>query len=86
MVRRMRTLSCFSILATNPKQAQLIATFHTDFLLRDTLHKYQIYFAEKDETLGTDAYRLDNVKGVRNVDNVYDKYHAGTYGGVPCLP
>ncbi|MGJ8725602.1 MAG: AAA family ATPase [Roseibacillus sp.] len=84
MVRRI--LELFFNPATNPKQAQLIATFHTDFLLRDTLHKYQIYFAEKDETLGTDAYRLDNLKGVRNVDNVYDKYHAGTYGGIPCLP
>ena len=84
MVRRI--IELFFNPATNPKQAQLIATFHTDFLLRDTLHKYQIYFAEKDETLGTDAYRLDSIKGVRNIDNIYDKYHTGAYGGVPCLP
>ena len=84
MVRRIVEL--FFNPATNPKQAQLIATFHTDFLLRDTFHKYQIYFAEKDENLSTDAYRLDSIKGVRNVDNIYDKYHAGTYGGIPCLP
>lgn len=70
---------------TNPNKAQLIATFHTDFLLRDTLHKYQIYLVEKDETLNSQAYRLDGVRGVRNVDNLYEKYHAGAYGGVPSL-
>lgn len=84
MVRRIVEL--FFNPATNPKQAQLIATFHTDFLLRDTFHKYQIYFAEKNGDLETEAYRLDSIKGVRNVDNIYDKYHAGTYGGIPCLP
>jgi len=84
MVRRIVEL--FFNPATNPKKAQLIATFHTDFLLRDTFHKYQIYFAEKNEQLETEAYRLDSIKGVRNVDNIYDKYHAGTYGAIPCLP
>jgi hypothetical protein len=84
MVRRI--IELFFNPATNPKQAQLIATFHTDFLLRDTLHKYQIYFAEKGEDLVTDVYRLDSIKGVRNIDNIYDKYHAGAYGGIPCLP
>ena len=83
MVRRI--IELFFNPATNPKQAQLIATFHTDFLLRDTLHKYQIYFAEKGEDLVTDVYRLDSIKGVRNIDNIYDKYHAGAYGGIPCL-
>lgn len=72
--------------ATNPKNAQLIATFHTDFLLRDTLHKYQVYLVEKDAELNSTAYRLDSLKGVRNVDNLYEKYHAGAYGGVPALP
>ena len=72
--------------ATNPKNAQLIATFHTDFLLRDTLHKYQIYLVEKDDNLQSNAYRLDSVRGVRNVDNLHEKYHAGAFGGVPSLP
>lgn len=70
---------------TNPNGAQLIATFHTDYLLRDTLHKYQIYLVEKDDTLNSTAFRLDSVKGVRNVDNLYEKYHAGAYGGIPAL-
>ena len=84
MVRRI--IELFFNPATNPKQAQLIATFHTDFLLRDTLHKYQIYFAEKNDQLETEVYRLDSIKGVRNIDNIYDKYHAGAYGAIPCLP
>jgi hypothetical protein len=84
MVRRI--IELFFNPATNPKQAQLIATFHIDFLLRDTLHKYQIYFAEKNDQLETEVYRLDSIKGVRNIDNIYDKYHAGAYGAIPCLP
>lgn len=72
--------------ATNPKGAQLIATFHSDYLLRDKLHKYQIYLVEKDDDLTSTAYRLDSVRGVRNVDNLYEKYHAGAYGGIPALP
>jgi len=77
--------------ATNPKQAQLIATFHTDYLLKDTLNKYQTYLVEKDKTLNSVAYRLDSIrqakggKAPRNVDNLYDKYHAGAYGGIPDL-
>ena len=72
--------------ASNPNKAQLIATFHTDFLLRDTLHKYQIYLVENDENLHSNAYRLDSMRGVRNVDNLYEKYHAGAFGGIPALP
>ncbi|MCH7225662.1 ATP/GTP-binding protein [Haloferula sp. A504] len=75
--------------ATNPKDAQLIATFHTDFLLRDTLHKYQVYLVEKGDDLVSRAYRLDSFrkakggKAPRNVENLFEKYHAGSYGGVP---
>ncbi|MCG8526791.1 MAG: ATP-binding protein, partial [Opitutales bacterium] len=71
--------------STNPYGAQLIANFHTDFLLNSTFEKYQIVLAEKDpETQSTDAWRLDKVKGIaRNANNHYAKYHAGAYGGVP---
>ena len=73
--------------ATNPKGAQLIANFHTDYLLQSTLEKYQIVFTEKNpETQSTEAWRLDKVKGVaRNANNHYAKYHAGAYGGIPNL-
>jgi AAA15 family ATPase/GTPase len=72
---------------TNPKGAQLIANFHTDYLLQSTLEKYQIVFTEKNpETQSTEAWRLDKVKGVaRNANNHYAKYHAGAYGGIPNL-
>jgi len=71
---------------SNPRGAQLIATFHTDYLLRDKLHKYQVYLVEKDRSLTSQAYRLDSIKGVRNVDNLFEKYHAGAYGAIPQLP
>lgn len=72
---------------TNPKGAQLIANFHTDYLLQSTLEKYQIVFTEKNpDTQSTEAWRLDKVKGVaRNANNHYAKYHAGAYGGIPNL-
>jgi predicted ATPase len=71
----------------NPKGAQLIANFHTDYLLQSTLEKYQIVLTEKNpDTLSTEAWRLDQVKGAaRNANNHYAKYHAGVYGGIPNL-
>lgn len=69
----------------NPQRAQLIANFHTDYLLQDTLEKYQILLTEKNpETLSSEAWRLDEVK-TRNDANHYAKYHAGAYGGIPNL-
>jgi AAA15 family ATPase/GTPase len=72
---------------SNPKGAQLIASFHTDYLLQSTLEKYQIVLTEKNpDTLSTEAWRLDQVKGAaRNTNNHYAKYHAGAYGGIPNL-
>jgi AAA15 family ATPase/GTPase len=71
----------------NPKHAQLIANFHSDYLLQETLEKYQIVLTEKNpETLSSEAWRLDEVKGApRNEANHYAKYHAGAYGGIPNL-
>jgi hypothetical protein len=69
----------------NPRHAQLIANFHSDYLLQETLEKYQIVLTEKNPvTLSSEAWRLDEVKGAaRNDANHYAKYHAGAYGGVP---
>ena len=71
----------------NPRHAQLIANFHSDYLLQETLEKYQIVLTEKNaETLSSEAWRLDEVKGAaRNDANHYAKYHAGAYGGIPNL-
>lgn len=66
----------------NPKGAQLIFSCHSDYILTQ-LEKYQVQLVDKDDEGVSTTYRLDDVKGVRNVDNLYAKYHAGAYGGVP---
>jgi hypothetical protein len=40
---------------------------------------------EKDKNCQSEAWRLDEVKGVRSDDNLYAKYMAGAYGAVPEL-
>ena len=66
----------------NPKNAQLICTTHMPTLMGD-LSKSQIFLVEKDLECESEAYRLDEVEGVRNDDNFFKKYLAGAYGGVP---
>lgn len=66
----------------NSKGAQLIFSCHADYVLSQ-LEKYQIQLVDKDEEGVSTTYRLDTVQGVRNVDNHYAKYHAGSYGGIP---
>lgn len=67
---------------TNPHHAQLLFSTHSHEIL-NTLMKEQILLVEKDENLNTDAFRLDEVEGVRSDDNFYAKYMAGAYGAVP---
>lgn len=67
---------------SNPHGAQLLFTTHSHEIL-NTLMKEQIILVEKDKSLNTDAYRLDEVEGVRTDDNFYAKYMAGAYGAVP---
>jgi uncharacterized protein len=66
----------------NPNGAQLVFSCHSDYIISQ-LEKYQIQLVDKDDEGVSHTYRLDGVKGVRNVDNHYAKYHAGAYGGVP---
>lgn len=66
----------------NEKGAQLIFSCHADYVLTH-LEKYQVQLVNKDQDGVSTTYRLDEVKGVRNVDNLYAKYHTGSYGGVP---
>ena len=68
----------------NEKGAQLLFTCHADYVLTQ-LEKYQIQLVEKDADGVSSTYRLDEIKGVRNVDNHYAKYHAGAYGGIPAF-
>lgn len=69
---------------TNPKNAQLLFSTHSHRVL-SKLDKYQIILTEKNEKGGSEAWRLDDVSGVRADDNFFSKYIAGAYGAVPKL-
>lgn len=69
---------------TNPHNAQILFTCHSMEVL-SLLHKGQVVLVEKDANGESDAWRLDDVKGVRADDNLYAKYMAGAYGAVPQL-
>ncbi|TCD47977.1 ATP-binding protein [Chlorobium sp. N1] len=75
-------LDLFFSPVTNPHNAQIIFTSHSMEVL-GLLHKAQVVLVEKDREGGSEAWRLDSVKGVRADDNLYAKYMAGAYGAVP---
>ena len=78
-----KLISLFESKQTNPHSAQLIFSTHQHWLINDRT-KTQIFIAEKTEdTLETEVYRLDDVEGVRNDENYFQKYIAGAYGGTP---
>lgn len=78
-----KLISLFENKDSNPHNAQIIFATHQHLLLNDRT-KTQIYFAEKNiDLLETELYRLDDVEGVRNDENYFQKYLAGIYGGVP---
>lgn len=78
----MPILDLFFSPETNPNNAQIIFTCHSVEVL-NLLHKSQVTLVQKDETCGSEAWRLDSVRGVRNDDNLYAKYMAGAYGAIP---
>ncbi len=67
---------------TNPKNAQLIMSTHSHMIL-SKLDKYQIILVEKNKEGISEAWRLDEVSGIRADENYYSKYIAGAYGAVP---
>lgn len=75
-------LELFFSASTNPHNAQIIFSTHSHEIL-NILYKEQIMVVEKNKALNTEAWRLDEVDGVRADDNFYAKYMAGAYGGVP---
>ena len=74
----------FSQPETNPKNAQVLFSTHSHLIL-NKLDKYQIILVEKNQNGVSEAWRLDEVVGVRPDDNYYSKYVAGAYGAVPKL-
>lgn len=78
-----KIVNLFENSETNPKKAQLIFSTHQHFLLNDRT-KTQIFLVEKDsESFESEVYRLDEVDGVRNDENYFQKYMAGVYGATP---
>lgn len=75
-------LELFFAPESNPHNAQVVFSTHSHEVL-NMLYKEQVVLVEKDANLNTDAYRLDDVEGVRADDNIYAKYMAGAYGAVP---
>jgi len=69
---------------TNPKNAQLIMSTHSHIIL-SKLDKYQIVLVDKNKDGISEAWRLDEVSGIRADENYYSKYIAGAYGAVPKL-
>lgn len=69
---------------TNPNNAQLLFSTHSHRVLNN-LDKYQIILTEKNVGGKSEAWRLDDMSGVRADDNYYSKYIAGAYGATPKL-
>lgn len=76
-------LEWFEFEHTNPHQAQLIFTCHTPEVL-NLLQKHQVYLVEKRNQC-SEAWRLDDMTGLRADDNLYAKYMAGALGAIPEL-
>lgn len=76
-------LEWFEFDHSNPHQAQLIFTCHTPEVL-NLLQKHQVYLVEKRDQ-SSDAWRLDDMTGLRADDNLYAKYMAGALGATPEL-
>lgn len=75
-------LNLFANPSTNPHNAQLLFTCHAIEVL-NIVEKCQVMLVEKNEDCESSAIRMDHVQGIRNDDNFYAKYNAGTYGAVP---
>lgn len=76
-----KILDLFMNEGTNPHNAQLLFTCHSPEVLT-SLKKHQVYLVEKYDQV-SDAWRLDDVVGLRSDDNLYAKYMAGALEAVP---
>lgn len=76
-------LELFKFEHTNPRQAQIIFSCHTPEVL-NLLRKHQVFLVEKQDQK-SEAWRMDEVSGLRADDNLYAKYMAGALSAVPNL-
>ncbi len=77
-----KLISLFANKETNKNNAQLFFSTHQPLFLNDR-DKSQIFLCYKEDFLNTEIYRLDEIKGVRNTENFFEKYLAGEYGAIP---
>ena len=66
----------------NVNNTQLIFSAQ-NYTVMSQLRKDQIILTGKNEAGQTEAWRLDDLKGVESRDDFYRKYLTGAYGGVP---
>ncbi|SOD57249.1 AAA family ATPase [Pseudoxanthomonas wuyuanensis] len=74
-------LELFDKESTNPHAAQILFTCHSSKVL-DLLQKSQVYFIEKNDC-ESEAFRGDEIEGLRSDDNLRAKYESGALGAVP---
>lgn len=78
-----KIINLFESKSVNTKNAQILFTTQQHTLLNDRT-KTQIFLTEKDNTsFETEVYRLDEISGIRNDENYFQKYITGTYGAMP---
>ncbi len=78
----MALLGLFTDTEGNPHNAQIIFTSYIPDVM-DTLLKEQILLVEKRPDGCSEAWRLDDINGIRRDENYYGKYRAGAYGATP---
>lgn len=74
-------LELFKCQQQNVGNAQLIFTTHTPQVL-DVLRKQHCYLVEKHDS-ESEVWRIDDIEGIKERDNLYSKYVNGLLGGVP---
>ena len=79
-----KLISLFANKETNTKNCQLFFSTHQPLFLNDR-SKSQIFLCYKEDYLDTEIYRLDEITGIRNTENFFEKYLAGEYGATPRL-
>ena len=78
----MALLGLFTDTESNPHNAQIIFTSYIPDVM-DTLLKEQMLLVEKNSDGCSEAWRLDDIRGIRRDENYYGKYRAGAYGATP---
>lgn len=74
-------INLFKDQSTNPHDAQLIFTSHSPEVLK-LLRKQHVYLTEKIDC-ESQAWRADEIEGLKERDNLYAKYISGALGAVP---